>query len=454
MARFSSLCIVAVMLGGCFDDTTAPVTYTKDEARRLGGVSPDGGDICAAQDWYGDGVCDAFCVELDEDDCAMCPNPDDPTVHYVSTDADECALISFVCPAGTTPFDGVPADCGCGCEGTITPGCEAMDVNMVGGCEPAPRYWWDGMNCVGDSGCSCEGADCDRTYNDAASCEADHAECFGDPGPCEAQDARGEGACEAIVGIVWDGGDCVAISGCSCTGSDCDETYETYEACFEDRASCFECDPAPGDPGVEFVGRSVAECAAIAVACAPGTEYFENECGCGCEPSDDPGPTCDAQDIRAEGPCTAIIGVAWNGEACVALSGCSCVGEDCDDIYEDMASCQADHAECLSCDPAPGDPGVEFVGNSPAECAVILFGCEEGTEYFANECGCGCRTVEMLDGCDAQDARAVGGCEPAPFYVWNGSTCTPQTGCSCEGADCDSVYPDEERCLEAHRSCF
>lgn len=454
MARFSSLCIVAVMLGGCFDDTTAPVTYTKDEARRLGGVSPDGGDICAAQDWYGDGVCDAFCVELDEDDCAMCPNPDDPTVHYVSTDADECALISFVCPAGTTPFDGVPADCGCGCEGTITPGCEAMDVNMVGGCEPAPRYWWDGMNCVGDSGCSCEGADCDRTYNDAASCEADHAECFGDPGPCEAQDARGEGACEAIVGIVWDGGDCVAISGCSCTGSDCDETYETYEACFEDRASCFECDPAPGDPGVEFVGRSVAECAAIAVACAPGTEYFENECGCGCEPSDDPGPTCDAQDIRAEGPCTAIIGVAWNGEACVALSGCSCVGEDCDDIYEDMASCQADHAECLSCDPAPGDPGVEFVGNSPAECAVILFGCEEGTEYFANECGCGCRTVEMLDSCDAQDARAVGGCEPAPFYVWNGSTCTPQTGCSCEGADCDSVYPDEERCLEAHRSCF
>ena len=100
--RLGSLCIVVVLGVGCFDDTT-PLTYTKDEARRLGGVDPAGRDICALQDWYGDGVCDAFCVELDEEDCAMCPDPDSPTVHYVSTDPLECARISFVCPPGTEP---------------------------------------------------------------------------------------------------------------------------------------------------------------------------------------------------------------------------------------------------------------------------------------------------------------------------------------------------------------
>lgn len=450
MARLGSLCIVAVMFGGCFEGTTPDTTYTKDEARRLGGVSPDGADICAAQGWYGDGVCDAFCVELDEADCAMCPDADDPTVHYVATNPMDCAVISFVCPPGTEPFDGVPADCGCGCEGEITAGCEAMDVDMVGTCEPAPVYWWDGFNCVGESGCSCEGADCDSVYFDAASCEAEHAGCFGDPGPCDAQDARGEGACEAIIGVAWNGTDCEYLSGCSCAGSDCEELYGDYEACIADHTECFECDPAPGDPGVEFVGRSLRECAAIAVACAPGTEYFENDCGCGCEPSDDP-VSCEAQDIRAEGPCAAILGVAWNGEACVALSGCSCAGSECDAMYDDMEWCTRDHAECLACDPAPGDPGVEFAAYSIAECSVILIGCDEGMQYFDNACGCGC---EPAADCAAQDARAVGGCEPAPFFVWNGSSCVPETGCSCEGTDCDSVYPSEERCSEAHRTCL
>jgi len=102
------------------------------------------------------------------------------------------------------------------------------------------------------------------------------------------------------------------------------------------------------------------------------------------------------------------LGAAWNGTECVHLSGCSCEGEDCDSLYGDIGECQAAHADCLTCDPAPGDPGVEFYGNSVEECAVILFACEEGTEYFANDCGCGCKptdgaTCEAVFGLPAVD---------------------------------------------------
>lgn len=38
------------------------------------------------------------------------------------------------------------------------------------------------------------------------------------------------------------------------------------------------------------------------------------------------------------------------------------------------------------------DEAYEYVGNSPEQCQVIKFGCAEGSEYFADECGCGCFT--------------------------------------------------------------
>ena len=42
------------------------------------------------------------------------------------------------------------------------------------------------------------------------------------------------------------------------------------------------CDPA-NEPQRSYVGRSTAECARIRFTCAPGTTYFSNDCGCGCE---------------------------------------------------------------------------------------------------------------------------------------------------------------------------
>lgn len=59
----------------------------------------------------------------------------------------------------------------------------------------------------------------------------------------------------------------------------------------------------------------------------------------------------------------------------------------------------------------------------------------------------------MFDPCAAQDVVMVGGCEPAPVYFWNGTECVGQSGCSCEGADCDAVFPNQADCEASYTSC-
>jgi hypothetical protein len=40
------------------------------------------------------------------------------------------------------------------------------------------------------------------------------------------------------------------------------------------------------------------------------------------------------------------------------------------------------------------DPNRNYVGQSTEQCATLRFVCEEGQEYFADECGCGCVTID------------------------------------------------------------
>jgi hypothetical protein len=57
-------------------------------------------------------------------------------------------------------------------------------------------------------------------------------------------------------------------------------------------------------------------------------------------------------------------------------------------------------------------------------------------------------------GCEAQDVREVGACEPFRGAAWNGASCVVVSGCSCEGADCDNLAPSLEECVAAHAHCF
>lgn len=59
-----------------------------------------------------------------------------------------------------------------------------------------------------------------------------------------------------------------------------------------------------------------------------------------------PAAPCDAQDARGVGMCEAFFGYAWDGGACVGLSGCSCEGADCGSTWGDPAECEAAHAMC------------------------------------------------------------------------------------------------------------
>jgi hypothetical protein len=91
--------------------------YTKDEARDLGGVTPDGQDICALEGWYNDAECDDFCPEPDPD-CGTgeCPDPNDPNVsYYGEPGSSECAQDIDFCGPDKVTFNN---ECGCGC---ITP---------------------------------------------------------------------------------------------------------------------------------------------------------------------------------------------------------------------------------------------------------------------------------------------------------------------------------------------
>ncbi len=74
------------------------------------------------------------------------------------------------------------------------------------------------------------------------------------------------------------------------------------------------------------------------------------------------------------------------------------------------------------------DPNKSYVGRSADECSLIRFVCEPGTEYFADECGCGCR----------ESCSATGLCIEG--YVWDNDTCScvPTPGEACGPVFCAS----------------
>jgi hypothetical protein len=58
------------------------------------------------------------------------------------------------------------------------------------------------------------------------------------PRGCAPQEARGVGVCAAFFGYAWNGSECIGLGGCSCEGADCDEAYASPEACQRARSAC------------------------------------------------------------------------------------------------------------------------------------------------------------------------------------------------------------------------
>jgi hypothetical protein len=130
---------------------------------------------------------------------------------------------------------------------------------------------------------------------------------------CEPMDAKGQGACFCLVGYAWNGITCTEITGCECVGDDCPHLFKDQQACKSAHTSCV------GDGG-------------LVVPC--GSKFLAKH------------GKCDPMDAKGDGQCDCMIGYAWNGTKCDAITGCECIGADCWDLFTDLDACKADHASC------------------------------------------------------------------------------------------------------------
>jgi hypothetical protein len=122
----------ASVLGAC-DPATTPVDASETSAPRgplgkadkAGSCWSDEADFCGGPSstgcWCDDACVDYgdCCADVDEacgveapQDPGICPDPDDPAVHYIFENPLQCLPILFGCEEGQQGFSD---DCGCGC---------------------------------------------------------------------------------------------------------------------------------------------------------------------------------------------------------------------------------------------------------------------------------------------------------------------------------------------------
>ncbi len=223
---------------------------------------------------------------------------------------------------------------GCG-SGSHSPG---MDAGADGGIDAGRDGGGDGSRDAapdgGDGGLACG----ERT------CSAGQVCCPGCPGEPPLGCADSPDTCPVL--------DCPPPI--ICDDTPCGEGQTCCrEVCPGERPFCTDrpeaCVPRPCPPPM-MCGSE--ECTPGQVCC-PGCPG-EPPLGCAdsvdaCPVLDCPPPdACNAMDARGVGPCEEVLGVAWNGSACVTLSGCRCSGSDCEHLFDTLAACEG-HYMGLGC---------------------------------------------------------------------------------------------------------
>lgn len=221
------------------------------------------------------------------------------------------------------------------------------------------------------------------------------------------------------------GDDEVTVEGQCRTGCYGDEACGDEERC--NAADVCLAPPGAGDgldaPAVCYgycVPDEPVDCPAIAcdIDCEFGTLRDANGCEiCECAPP----PACEP--VACELFCEHGFQTDMDGcEICVCAEPPMCLPVDCD-LYCEHGWAQ-DEQGCDVCacaePPVCAEPNAPhyYVGNSVEECTMIDFICAEGTEYFANDCGCGCIGAECFPG-DRRDADdGCNTCECAEDGSW------------------------------------
>ncbi|MGC4121334.1 MAG: hypothetical protein QM765_43510 [Myxococcales bacterium] len=297
---------------------------------------------------------------------------------------------------------------------------------------------------------------------------------------CSAMDATAAadesgGHCFCALGFAWDGKACVGLGDCACVGADCDKLTQTLEECQAKHSGCSQ---------------------DTRLVCGSSALHANVHQACGAMDAQASADTTGAH-------CNCMLGYAWNGQDCVGLGDCACVGADCDKLETTREACLAKHTTCkptFQCGSsalnaqshdacgamdaqASGDAagthcycllgyawdGKDCVGLG--DCACVGTDCDklETTREAclakhtscakpSIQCGSSALNAQSHDVCGAMDAQAAGDgsgahCNCMLGYAWNGSDCVGLGDCACVGADCDKLETSRETCLAKHQSC-
>lgn len=403
-------------------------------------VSPGAETFCSAQ-----GKCVAGLPSCGGPQCKTdgdCPVPDD----------------CFPCPDGSLAC--TSAKCAAGqcvySKPTCSAGlCDPMVAVGVGGCEKLLGYAWNGKECLPLGGCSCDGPDCGKLYQDPSQCKLEHEKCFNNS-PCAGK------VCGEICSTCVPGGPCAGPEYCDASGV-CSLAFPSCgggNECMSPK----EC-PAPKGPCVQCDDGSLACPYATCLGGKCGVEM--PPCGGQCQSPDEcpvpaipckacpdgssacPYPTCLGGKCGVEYP-------ACQSAQCKSPADCPVPGV-CENCPDGTFSCAT--ATCVN-----GQCGVEFPGCGvmckldsdcpPGTCSQCPDGSTVCSQSFClgGQCvgtGVSCPPVS----CNPMEVKGVGDCKLLLGFHWDGQTCSALSGCECAGADCGNLYKDQDLCLKAHADC-